>query len=243
MKKEHRSFWQREKAPVFGPLPGDTRVNTVIVGAGLCGLLCAYFLQRKGVRDIAVIDAHDIGGGVTAYTTAKITSQHRLIYAKLIHGLGEERTAQVLTAHEKAIRHYREIIEHERIDCDLASCNAWVYATSEKDVPSIEDEVSAAQKLGVRAAFDTKTELPLPVKGAIRFPDQARFHPLKFAFGICGRLVKAGCKIYTHTKATGAEDGIVYTDRGSIRAEHIISCSHYPFIDKHSLLFTKIYQD
>jgi len=56
-------------------------------------------------------------------------------------------------------------------------------------------------------------------------------------------LAKNGCKIYTDTKATGAESGIVYTDRGNIRTEHVISCSHYPFIDKSSLLFTKIYQD
>lgn len=240
---EHKSFWQLEGAPAFGPLPEDIRVNTVIVGAGICGLLCAYFLQRKGVRDIAVIDANEICSGVTANTTAKITSQHGLIYAKLIQGLGEERTAQYLAANERAVGHYREIIALEQIDCDFTSCNAWVYTTSGNDLQSIEDETSAAQKLGLAAAFDTKTELPLPVRGAVRFPGQACFHPLKFAYRIGNILEKNGCKIYTRTKATGAEEGIVHTDRGSIRAEHIVSCSHYPFIDKSSLMFTKIYQD
>ena len=246
MEMQHKSFWQLEKAPLFSPLPGDITVNTAVVGAGICGLLCAYYLHRKGIRDIAIIDANEICSGVTANTTAKITSQHGLIYAKLINGLGKERASQYLAANEKAIRDYREIISREQIDCDFASCNAWVYTTSENDLWLIEDEVRAAESLGIAAIFganDADLELPLPVKGAVGFPNQAHFHPLKFALRICDILSKAGCKIYTHTKATGAEEGIVYTQKGNIRAENIISCSHYPFIDKSSLLFAKIYQD
>ena len=243
MEMNHKAFWQLKKGPSFGPLQENIQVNVAIVGGGICGLLCAYFLQRKGVRDVAIIDVGEICSGVTAYTTAKITSQHGLIYAKLIQGLGEERAAQYLAANEKAVRDYQEIISREHIDCDLAASNAWIYTITQEKLQDIEDELTAYQKLGIAASFETKTELPFMVEGAIKLPDQAHFHPLKFAFGICDVLSKAGCKIYTQTKATGAEQGIVYTDRGNIRAEHIISCSHYPFIDKHSLLFTKIYQE
>ena len=243
MSTERKSFWQLEKMSGFAPLQGDTQADAVIVGAGICGLLCAYFLSCKGVGDIAVIDAEEVCGGVTSYTTAKITSQHGLIYAKLLEGFGEEMAAQYLGANENAVGLYREIISREQINCDFTACNAWVYTTSERALQAVENEVKAAQKLGIRARFSKKTELPFEVKGAVGFPEQAHFHPLKFARHICDILIKSGCKIYTNTKATGAEEGVVYTDRGSIRAEHVISCSHYPFIDKSSLLFTKIYQD
>lgn len=238
-----RSFWQLEKGPRFAPLSGDTKVNTVIVGAGMCGLLCAYVLHQKGVSDIAVIDANEVCSGVTANTTAKITSQHGLIYSKLMHGMGDELAAMYADANEKAVKQFREIIAKENIDCDFNSCSAWVYTAMDKNLQAIEDEVEAAKKLGINAVFDTKTELPLDVKGAVKFPDQAYFHPLKFAFRICDILTKTGCKIYTNTTATAAEEGVVYTDKGNIHAEHIISCSHYPFIDKRSLIFTKIFQE
>ena len=243
MDTERKSFWQLENMPRFSTLHGDTKADAVIAGAGMSGLLCAYMLYRKGFEDIAIIDAAEVLSGVTAYTTAKITSLHGLIYSRLMKGFGEDMAAQYLGANEKAVGLFREIINREKIDCDFTDCNAWVYATSSNDVQSIEDEAAAAKKLGVNAALSKKTELPFTVGAAVGFPGQAHFHPLKFARHICDVLMKNGCRIYTNTKATGINDGVVRTDRGNIRAKHVISCSRYPFIDKASLMFTKIYQD
>ncbi|MCL2030922.1 MAG: FAD-dependent oxidoreductase [Oscillospiraceae bacterium] len=237
----HTSVWQQETMPAFRSLQGEARTDAVIVGAGLCGLLCAYLLRRKGMRDIVILDAGEVGGGVTAGTTAKITSQHGLIYAKLLKGAGVERAKQYLSANEAAIRNFKEIIEREGIDCAFTPCNAWIYATDHTQ--AIEDEVRAAQRLGMAAVFAHPAELPIPTAGAIQFPGQAHFHPLRFARRICEILAADGCKIYTRTRATGIEDGAVVTDGGKIWAKHIISASHYPFIDKFSLLFTKIFQE
>ncbi|MCL1806844.1 MAG: FAD-dependent oxidoreductase [Oscillospiraceae bacterium] len=242
LEKIRQSVWQQEEMPRHNPLRGDTQADAVIVGGGMCGLLCAYFLYRKGVENIILIDAGELCGGVTAGTTAKITSQHGLLYHKLLKGLGLEGAQKVLAANQNAIQHFGEIIRRERIDCGFTPCNSWVYTTDEQNLPSMEEEVSAVQKLGMDAAFDRKTELPFDILGAVRFPHQASFHPLKFALHISEILTGAGCKIYTHTKATAAKAGIVYTEKGNIRCKHIISASHYPFIDKHSLLFTQIYQ-
>lgn len=240
---DNKSYWQLEAQSAFSPLNGDLTVHTVIVGGGMCGLLCAYALLQKGVTDIALIDAEEICSGVTAHTTAKITAQHGLLYAKLMRGMGEDPAKEYAAAQTEAIRQFAEIIEKERIDCDFTPCNAWVYTTDESKLQDIKDEVQAAQKLGISASFETESELPFPITGAVRFANQARFHPLKFTKSICDILAKSGCKIFTHTKATGAHEGVVYTDKGNINAQNIISCSHYPFIDKHSLLFTKIYQE
>jgi len=241
---EHKPYWRNISVPQFKPLQEDINVGTVIVGAGMCGLLCAYLLLQKGESNIAVIDAGEICGGTTSGTTAKITCQHGLIYARLLDGLGKERTQMYLNANRQAIDTFEQISSQHNINCGFTRGSAWLYTTSESGVHEIEAEAEAAKLFGMDAIISTKTELTFPVKSALMFPGQAFFHPLKFAYAICDILVKSGVKIYTHTQALGARDGIVNTAGGNnIRAKNITSCSHYPFIDKPSLMFTKVFRE
>ena len=241
--RKPESFWRNENMPSLTPLTGGTQADTVIVGAGMCGLLCAYMLRLKGVKNIVIIDAGEICGGVTADTTAKITSQHGLIYTKLWEGWSESAASQYASANENAVRLFREIIEREQINCDFTICDSWVYTTDEDKSRAVLQEAQTAQKLGIDAKYDIRTELPFSVKGAVKFSAQAHFHPLKFACAICDILLNDGCRIYSQTAAAAAADGIVYTDRGDIHARQIICATHYPFIDKRSLMFTKVFQE
>ena len=69
--------------PTFPPLPGDTKTDVLIIGGGMAGILCAYQLAQAGVNYI-LVETDRICSGVTENTTAKITSQHGLLYHKLI---------------------------------------------------------------------------------------------------------------------------------------------------------------
>ena len=69
--------------PHKNALPKNMEVNTLVIGAGIAGLLTAYFLQKKGV-EVIVVEAKTIASGQTGNTTAKITSQHDLCYEKMI---------------------------------------------------------------------------------------------------------------------------------------------------------------
>lgn len=85
------SIWSRETSiEPRKPLYGDKRVNTVIIGGGLAGILTAYHLKQKGIEAI-VLEASRIGSGQTKNTTAKITSQHGAVYHKLIKTFGQEK--------------------------------------------------------------------------------------------------------------------------------------------------------
>ena len=74
------SIWKKTaELPEFHTLTKDIRTKVLIIGGGMAGILCAYFLQRSGV-DYCLLEADTICSGVTGNTTAKITSQHGLIY-------------------------------------------------------------------------------------------------------------------------------------------------------------------
>ena len=84
------------------PLRENLNVETVVIGAGMAGILTAYELQKTGM-DVAVLDAGRIAGGQTRNTTAKITSQHGLIYWKLAGVFGRQKAAQYAAANQDAI--------------------------------------------------------------------------------------------------------------------------------------------
>ena len=74
------SVWtMTAQLPSFEPLQTDIKIDVLVIGGGLAGLLCAYRLSKAGV-DVALVETDTICSGITKNTTAKITSQHGLVY-------------------------------------------------------------------------------------------------------------------------------------------------------------------
>ncbi len=217
------------------PLPGDLETEAVVIGAGMAGILTAYYLQQAGVGTI-VLEADRIGSGQTKNTTAKITFQHGLIYDRLIRTLGSRAAFAYASANEDAIEAYEHLIREEEIDCDFVRCPACLY--SQKGEAALRREVQAASSIGIDAVFEKESELPFPVAGVARLDRQARFDPLKFLSAISGKVT-----VYERTKALKVEGDLVLTDRGCVTARHIVFACHYPFINMPGYYFARMYQE
>lgn len=230
------SIWQKNvNLPEFPPLSGDESVPVAIIGGGMAGLLTAHFLRERGVRAL-VLESGRICSGQTGRTTAKITSQHDLIYADLIDQLGEDAAARYARANEEAIAEYARLIDEGRIDCDFTRCDAYLYSQAES--APLEKEAAAARRLGLPAEFTRDSALPFPIAGAERFRDQAQFHPLKFL-----RAIVDGLDVRENTRVLSVEDDCIHTERGTVRAEHIVFASHYPFINAPGFYFARMHQE
>ena len=238
-----QSCWQTVRPPEFPKLDCGCNADAVIVGGGMCGLLCAYELLQKGVRSLVILEADRILSGTTARTAGKITSQHGLIYAALEKGMGPRAAQQYARANEEAVSRFAQIIREEKIDCDFSSCDAYVYSCTQEGAERVKAEAEAAGRLGLGAEFATECgELPFPVKGAVRFPRQARFHPMKFACRLAEILRDRGVKIYEHTPAVALDDNRVLTRAGCVYGKNVLLCSSYPFTNLRGFYFTRIVQ-
>src|SRR3979409_2767299 len=72
--------------PVLKPgLHGDVAVR----GGGIAGLTTGLLLKRDGAK-VAVVEAGRVGGGVSAYTTAKVTSLHGIQYQSVESSFGAD---------------------------------------------------------------------------------------------------------------------------------------------------------
>lgn len=241
-------------------LPGDIKTEAVVIGGGMAGILTARLLSESGVRTV-VLEGDRIGSGQTKNTTAKITSQHGLIYDGLAERLGMEAAGQYASANEKAIGEYRRMIKEYGIDCHFTESHACLYSRkdeekeervtqeaakrsgreSEKDgemAGRLMREAETAKALGIPAEFTTRTELPFPVSGAVRFHGQAHFHPLEFLKGAA-----EGLAVYENTRVLSVEDRQVRTERGTVSAERIVFACHYPFVNVPGYYFMRMYQE
>ena len=227
------SIWDREvRLPQFPQLEGDLRTDVLIIGGGLAGLLCAERLTDAGV-ECTVIEQNRIMGGVSGRTTAKLTSQHGLIYSRLLEKLGTEKARLYWRANEAALDAFRNLAE--QADCDFSTQNSYLYATD--STKKLEREMAAYEQLGIPAQWENRLPLPFPVAGALKFSSQAQFHPLKLAAHLCKHL-----KIYENTKALEFLGDRVRTPKGTITARKIIVATHFPLLNKHGAYFLKLYQ-
>lgn len=217
------------------PLAEDLETQAVVIGAGLAGMLTAYYLEQAGIQAV-VLEADRIGSGQTKNTTAKITSQHGLVYDRLIRTFGHSMAKHYAQANEAAIEEYERLVLELGIDCDFVRCPAYLY--SQEETVLLKRETEAAKRLGIIASFDTRSELPFPVAGVTKFEGQARFQPLKF-------LEKLGERVTVHeqTKALKVEGNQVITDRGRITAKHIVFAAHFPFANMPGYYFARMYQE
>lgn len=228
------SIWSNIDIPTRAPLPGDRRCQAAVIGGGMAGILTAYHLQKQG-RQVIVLEADRIGSGQTGGTTAKITSQHNLIYRKLIQTLGAEQARLYAAANQQAIRAYQTIIKQEEISCDYRTEEAFLYSVSASE--PLRREAEAAARLGIPADFVSSAELPFATRGAVRFTGQAQFHPLKFL-----RAVSDPLTVYEHTKVLSVKGHQIITNRGRVTADAIVFACHYPFINMPGFYISRLYQ-
>ena len=208
LKHPPSSYWMdstRSEASRYPQLKADEKADVVIVGGGITGITTAYLLSRQGLS-VILLEAERICGGTTGYTTAKITSQHNLIYDKLIKKMGRELAQQYADANETAIKEIKTLTEQLNIPCDFTSESAFVYTESDDYIKAIHDEVDAATKLGIKAAYAESIPFPFTIKGAVRFDNQAQFHPLKYALSLAKAFTDNGGKIYENTRVMMISD-------------------------------------
>lgn len=110
------SFWINDAPPrsvLFPALTGQVSADVCIIGGGLTGLLSAYTLHRAGQK-VVLLEARDVGGSTSGYSTAKVSTQHNLIYSKL----NAQDARNYAAANQAGLELYDKIRNEYGIECE-----------------------------------------------------------------------------------------------------------------------------
>ena len=217
------------------PLPGDTEADLVVVGGGITGMTAALLAAQGGAR-VVLLEARRLATGTSGNTTAKVTTQHGLVYSELDRALGRESANAYAELNRLGLEKVRRLTAELSIDCDLAEMDAVSYTEEAARRSDIEREVEVATSLGFAASYTETSSLPYRVAAAVRFTGQALFHPRRYVLGLAHALEAAGGVIHESTRVLGVDlDGErcrVKTQRGDIRAGRVIVATLLPVVDR-----------
>lgn len=229
----------------FDKLDTNLESDICIIGNGMFGMTCGYYLSNLGFK-VVIVDKDNLAG-TTCYTTGKITSQHGLFYNYLKKSYSEKFAKDYLQANEKAILNIKNIIEKESIDCDFEFQNNYLYTTKDEEVNLLLEEQKVLKMLDYNSIFTTNVSLPFEIKGALEFKNQAKFNPLKYILGLAKCIINKKGKIYNNTTITkiqkNSDNYILYDNNNNIiKSKKVIIATRYPFINFPGLYFSKLYQ-
>ena len=102
---------------------------------------------------------HGVATGTTGHTTGKVTSQHGLIYSRLVAEHGEEIARGYGAAKQAAVAKVAELAATTNADCDRTTAAAYVYTCEPGTVEAIEHEAGTAARLGLPATLADPAEI------------------------------------------------------------------------------------
>ena len=230
------SFWV-ETGPqtAYPPLDRDRSFDVAVLGAGITGVTTALLLKREGL-DVALVEAGRVSHGASGYSTAKVTSQHSLTYSKLRSRFGESGARAYGEANEAGLALIVRLAAELGIDCDLRRKQSFTYTDSAEERDTLREEADDARAAGLPASYTEDVDLPWPVAGAVRFSDQAEFHPVKYLVPLAAAVDGDGSAVFEGTRAVAVKDGerprVTMENGRTVTAGSVVVATHAPFLDR-----------
>ena len=228
------SLWldRPERAP-YDSVDVTRRYDTVVVGAGLTGLVTALLLTRAG-QSVAVLEAREIGAAATGNTTAKISVLQGTTLSKIASKQPQQQVRRYVEANLAAQAWLVDYCASKGVAVQHET--AYTYATSRLGEKSVREELRIARGVGLDVSYCTEIELPFEITGAVAVPDQAQFDPMDALLALAEDAVNGGAHLTEGLRVRGVHRGLrhvdVTTDRGSVCAARVVLATGSPILDR-----------
>ena len=224
------SIWKDTVRKKQYPKLGENKeVDVLIVGGGITGVSTLYQLRNSNLK-VVLVEQNRIGCAVTGNSTGKLCYLQNDLLDKIKSNFDYHKVLEYIKSQMDGIQLALQIIEDEKINCDLEKVDSYLYT-------SYDDEVSKLKRLEEflqNNHIDIKYDDNEFIKSKYMFGvgDTYVFHPLKFVQGL---LKKGDYSIYEYTSVKKIEKVdnyyCCYTDKYHIKAKWVVIASHYPYFN------------
>ena len=238
MSSETRSicYWWQERPPTPAPPNAwQDHAEIMIVGCGFTGLSAALTLARAGKR-VVILEKGLIGEGASTRNGGITSGNIRLSSNQLKRRFGTEKAQQFSDEAVLARADLTRFIADEKIQCDFQPVGRVVGLMGQFSVDRIKRDSAAFQaRYNIEPIFVEKNDMAEYTSsslygGGILRPDIGGIHPAKLLHEMKRLALEAGVILFSETNVLeikrAQSDFLVLTNRGQVRAQHVISATN-----------------
>ncbi|MBM4218282.1 MAG: FAD-binding oxidoreductase [Gammaproteobacteria bacterium] len=237
MSERPADSWYEATARRDAPLPaleGDIQADVCVVGAGLSGCSTALHLAKRGYK-VVVLEAERIGYAASGRSGGQIIPGWAGGMDKIAGQLGKADAKRVWDFSIEGIELTRELIERNRIDCDLAWGHVHAALKPRQRLELLDMQRGQEGEFGyrkLRFMERAETESWIASKRYIAGLYDAgagHVHPLRYTLGVGRAAIAAGAQVFENSEVTGLTYGptaTVKTAKGSVRAKFVALCAN-----------------
>ena len=227
---KNKSVWLDKCYRVKYPcLENDLECDVLIIGGGITGISCGYFLKDANLK-IVIVEANQICTGTTGKSTGKLTYLQDDMINKIKKNYTQKTAELYIDSQKDAIKLAKKIIIDNNIDCNLEPVSSYIFSNN-----AINNKINQNYHIyKAKGNVKKKNTLPINVKSysILEANDTYVFNPAKFCIEL-GKIINKKINIYEKTRIINIEKKkthfIAKTQKNSIICKKIILACHYPF--------------
>ena len=237
-------LWELSHPKKFPALDRDRSFDVAVIGGGITGVSTAYVLKKVG-KKVCLLERKRIGSGDTACTTAHLTYVTDLRIHKLAKTFGEKGAKLVLDAGALAIDTIESNIREAEIKCDFRRVPGFLLGSvqsNKNETKSLSRDAEQARKLGFPARF--LDSIPYFNCPGVQFPNQAKFHPLKYISALANAVDGDGSAVFEQTEVSEVLDDPphVVANHHQLNVDYVVIATHVPLMGKSGMLSATLLQ-
>lgn len=239
----NKPYWNvGPNLPRFPKLDQNIRADVAIIGGGVTGVTTAFLLKQAGLS-VVLLERDRCGGVDTGHTTAHLTAVTDLRLHELVKRFGRDHAQAVWDAGAAAIDQTEAIVDAEGIDCDFGRVPGYLHSPiGGKGDGRLQEDAELGQALGFDAEFLEST--PFAGTTGVRFPNQAKFHPLKYLAGILRIIPGKGSHVFENSEVEDVEDDplAVKANGRTVSCGYLVIATHVPLAGKAGMIGAALFQ-
>lgn len=136
MTAANHSPWldQLQRTRPLTPLAENAEADVAIVGAGIAGMMTAYFTLKLTTKSVIVIDASKVAHGATGHNAGQIVSYFERPFSEIIKEFGKERALAGLADVESGWDLLEQIYREVNIKTPLAQFTGYAGCTNVRQI-------------------------------------------------------------------------------------------------------------